>query len=336
MFKYLLFLLVLVTGWGTADAQFFNRMTTAQQSELIAAKMGAPAIPGVYYFVDSADGSDDHSGLLPERAVATLAAALAKCDTTSGGVWKGDGIILLTTVALTAPVTWSSSNVAMFGVNGAKVISGAGAGGDTIASLITMSGSFNSIDKVVFANTGDSVTALTGLTITGSYNKITDCEIVGGASAGAGAGAVVDLFLNGGDNNTITRCLIGSDNVDRTVATICGNVKFDGTANWNRFIDCETRMHTDDVDHCAIWNFDATAMTRTNLFQNCLFEAFNDSAGLLSLEMVVDGAAAPATGAIILDKCTSVGFDSVSANSWNRVPRTQPAATLFGGKALFD
>jgi len=336
MFKYLLFVLALAISWGNADAQFFNRMTMAQRQELAAAKFNLPPILGDYYYVDSEDGSNNNSGLLPDQAYASVESAYVKCDSTAY-----DGIVLLKANGLGTAISWQKDGITMIGVSrSASIINnsaGAGTGHyDSLATLITVSGDYNRFINISFVNSGSSAIAITAVSITGTHNTVEGCNIVGGNATLGATGAVADLLINGGDDNTIIDCVIGSDNIDRSIATVCGNIKFDGSCLRNQIIGCQTLQQTNDDDHCAIWLVDSAGIAGNQIFRDCLFTNYVASGAMQTLDFLVAGEKASVTGLIILDQCRSVGWDSLSAASWDRVPVTSTVTSTAGGKAMYD
>jgi len=189
--------------------------------------------PGTAYFVRPTTGSDGYSGKRPDRAFATLAAALdaATAD-------KGDVVYFIaesntaasTTDFQSAALDWNKDGVHLIGINAGNAI-GQRSRIAPLASVATIEDLFTvSADGCYIANllvyhgdvTVSTATSPRAVVVSGQRNHIVNCQFSrGGDSAGADsldtAGAR-SLHVSGAEN-LFENCYIGLDTLIRATQT---------------------------------------------------------------------------------------------------------------------
>jgi len=320
--------------WGKGDTKDILRRVRA------IAGFDVPPIHGQWFFVSPNDSNNNGSGISPEEATSSICSAYVKCTTGAG-----DGIIVFsqgtalsqTNNPMVQEIDWSKHGITVVGAcaptrfgKRARVGSGAGLGGDTLAYLITLSGNNNAFYNIQFVNEGDSTSAYGCVKVTGERNYFENCEFFNVGAAVAADTLVHSLQLHTASENTFVRCAIGTDTIDRTVAALVGELWISGACGKNIFEDCYFEIRTNDVDHGLVKMISTTSLNGTLFFDNCKFVALYANVGIQALTTLFVGAT-PATGVIMMHDCSIAGWADVSPSAWNHVGTNQPAANGAGG-----
>jgi len=225
------------------------------------------------YFVDPANGNDNNSGLKPEEAMDTVAAAYAKTVNKQGDIvfLLGDGST--TGTARDVAIVWSNSNTHLIGVtaparNKRARIAPATTGTvdvDAYTPYITLSGS-----GCVFANfslsQGQSeAKASVGILISGNQNYLYNVDILTGTHDAQGDLACFALQFTGSEN-VVNNCMIGADTYSRG-GTASANVKFGGSRNTIK--DSILPMYA-DVNDALFVLAEASCGDRWHLMERCV------------------------------------------------------------------
>lgn len=284
------------------------------------------------YFVDPANGNDSNSGLKPEEAMDTVAAAYAKTVDKQGDIvfLLGDGST--TGTSRDSEFTWANSNTHLIGVtaptpNQRARIAPASTVTDVDAytPYITVSGSGN-----VFANfslfqgnSEDSKSSI-GIELTGNQNYFHNVSVITGAHANQGDEASVSVRVRG-DENVFNHCYLGGDTWARGGTAGACVVQFgDGSsadeAQRNIFEDCTLTMWADATDPFFVYVSGLTDIQRWNLFRRCNF--LNTGTSTLTAGVNVPGSA---TGRLFFDYCSFFGCTDVTAADSTYVYMSGPA-----------
>ena len=298
---------------------------------------GLPFIRGTWFFVDPTSGAATNDGLTAYTPFASLATAYAAC--TSGA---GDGIALLspgTTTAgftsyLTAAITWSKWNITVVGVcaptrfsQRARISTQA----EDLANLITVSGSNNSFYNFSLYNGG--TTGAGCIKVTGDRNYFENVHMMGGMGMTTPTITDYDLLIAGGDENTFVNCVFGNDTFDKS--DIAGaEVFFDDGAMRNRFYGCEFISFRSAGTTAGMIGLVGAgdSITRTVLFDNCIFQMYRD--GAVTSEATVVIGTAPNNGFLIFKDCLRHGFTDWGAAASARVFSGTGAYTEAGGISI--
>ena len=270
------------------------------------------------YFVDPASGSDSNSGLKPDNALDTVAAAYAK--TVSG---QGDIVILLgdggtTGTARDSAITWANSNTHLVGVTAPAVNKRARIAPattvtdvDAYTPYITLSGS-----GCVFANfslfqgNSEDSKASIGIKVSGSRNYITNVDVITGAHANQGDEESYSIQVTGSEN-VVDSCYIGGDTWARGNNAVGCCVRFGSDASdqstRNIFRDCVFTMFADDTEPTFIYAKTAFDTDRWNLFKRCTFI----NTGTSTIDAAVKWS--DTTGKLFLQDCAFYGMTDITA-----------------------
>ena len=278
--------------------------------------LGLPFIAGKWYFVDPTSGSLGNSGLSPTEAFASLSTAYTAC--TSGA---GDGIALISrgttsagcTSYLTAALDWTKWGITVVGISAPTKFSQrsrVSTAAANLAYLIDVQGSNNIFKNVAFYNSG--TTGAGGVLVSGDRNYFENVHFVGGNGMTTPTVNDYSLKLTGAEENTFVGCVIGTDTFDKS--DIAGaqlildrDAAFSGCAR-NRFIGCEFLVFTTAGTTMGLIKLNATgdSITRTHIFENCMFNSYRD--GNVTAEVTVVIGTAPNNGFIIFKDCVRHGF----------------------------
>lgn len=298
-----------------------------------------PFIKGTLFFVDPLNGSALNDGKSPDAAFASISTAYTAC--TSGA---GDGIALIsqgTTTAgctsyLTAALDWTKWGITVFGVcaptrfSQRSRISTAAA---NLAYIIDVQGSNNSFYNVGIYNSG--TTGAGGMIVSGDRNYFENVHFVGGNGMTTPTVNDFSLKLMGAEENTFVNCVIGTDTFNK--GDIAGaqlildrDAAMSGCAR-NRFIGCEFLAYTSAGTTMGLIKLNSTgdSITRTHVFDNCLFHIYRD--GAITAEVNVVIGTDPNNGFIIFKNCVAHGFEDWALATTARVYVASGAASAEGG-----
>jgi hypothetical protein len=311
--------------------------------------VGLPYFPALrkgakVFFVDPNNGKDTASGLKPEAALDTVAAAFDKTTDKAGDV-----VILLSDGSTTGSardeaIVWDHSNTHLIGVtapglNKRARIAPASAVTDVDAytPYITLSGS-----GCIFANfslfqgNSEDGKSSVGILLSGSQNYLYGLDIMNGAHANQGDEACYQLQISGSEN-VIEKCFIGTDTYSRGNNSVSANIAFTGgTAARNVIRDCILSMYADDTEPVFVLA-DASTVDRWQLMERCV--CVNTSPVLTAATTIAAGVSwSNTSGGMLLLKdtgfygCTDVtAADATKVVVYGPTPGTPVDAGLFKG-----
>ncbi len=285
---------------------------------------------GKSYFVRPRTGLDGNSGLSPQKALKTLAAALAKCvanqndcvfliaegnasGNTAGTYW--------TTDYQSATLDWNKDLVHLIGVNLAGGIAGRAriaflSTYATASNLFTVSANGCRIENIhAFAGVADT-SPVGCCKVTGTRNKFINCHLAGiGNDANDIAGAY-SLRLSGAAENQFYNCEIGLDTIARGTGAN-SEILVDTIAARNYFEDCRIYALIEHAsNHPLVKLAAATSIDRTLHFKNCAF--INESVNYGIAQAGVFKLVADLTqGFILLENCWTNPSDASTAPKWD-------------------
>jgi hypothetical protein len=310
------------------------------------APVGLPYFPALrkgakVFFVDPAIGSDTASGLKPEAALDTVAAAFAKTTDKAGDIviLLGDGST--TGTARDEAIVWDHSNTHLIGVTApglnkrARIAPPSTATDvDAYTPYITLSGS-----GCIFANfslfqgNSEDSKASVGILLSGSQNYLYGVDILNGAHANQGDEVCYNLTITGSEN-VIERCFIGTDSYSRGNNAASANINFGGARNVVK--DCILSMYADDTEPVFVYAA-ASCGDRWHLMERCV--CVNTSPVLTAATTIDAGVSWSNTaGCMLLLKdtgfygCTDVtAADATKVVVFAPTPGTPVDAGLFKG-----
>jgi len=273
--------------------------------------------------------------------VASIETAYARCSN------NGDGIVLQVSTTslsgmvsyLTDEMAWAKHNITIVGLgSGTMFNQRAGirnkahvAGADSnnsLAYLLDVTGNNNLFINMHFINSGDSVTALGSLKVTGARNHFVNCFIVGANHATPGAEVLAnDLYLVGSEN-TFDRCTFGINNSGIREGEN-GEILMVGAQGQNFFNDCVILSQSATAGKGAIKVSGAATLGGWTFFRNCTFVNWLSGALTTNTSLVIGDS--PNNCGILLDRCGFVGFAAIADAGWDKVYSTGPAGEATGG-----
>ncbi len=273
---------------------------------------------GKTFFVKPRNGSDGADGLSPDRALKTLAAALAKCTAD-----QNDTVYLMaqsntagsTTDYQATVLNWNKDGVHLIGVNAGPFIGQR----SRISNLSTATAIVNGL-FIVSANgcrienievyQGQGGTNPTGasiaVSVTGMRNHFHNCQISGIGHSELDDATSRSLKVSGSEN-VFTHCYIGLDTTVRGTAQAEVEIA-DGAAR-TVFEDCMFSTYT-SADGFLMVKY--SAPDRFVLFKNCIFNAVGNITSATAPAAALS-AATSVNGQIIVHGCGFYGFDNVAA-----------------------
>jgi hypothetical protein len=267
-----------------------------------AGAYGLPHIGNVYY-VDPYVGSDNNDGKTHGNALATVAAAYAKCA--SG---KHDVVLIAPTggtgrTAETTAITWAKRFTHLIG-SAAPLAQDARAGvGFSTGGSLTISENGCVFKNLTFFSSADIDSTVT---ITGDYNSFIGCDFKGTSNATSiNSTPWRALTITGGEENYFLGCTIGGDTYTRSAAN--ASLELSSAATRNVFESCFFPIHTDDATTVFVLADSSADIDRFVWFKNCLFH----NAIYSNSTQMTDGMTIHATvgGSVILDGCSILGVD---------------------------
>ena len=282
-----------------------------------------PAIKGTYFFVEPTIGSDGNKGDDASRPLKSFKKAYDLCTDKAG-----DGIVIFshgntsadTSSYLLAELTWDKSDITMVGICSGSMFSQRAriANDSTLINapeIITMSGNNNLIVNVSFVNAGSDAAAIGGIKVTGQRNNFYNCHIAGALGATpAVVAAAHNLELNGAQENTFERCVIGVDTISRVGDVANYDILLTGGCLRNVFKDCIIKSQTTsgNSSHLAIkFGGAGDGISANHYFINCIFDNFN--LGALSAQTSMVGGTLPNNGKLVLKQPTIIGYTAIDS-----------------------
>ena len=279
-------------------------------------QMGLPIGPNSnVYYVDAANGSDSNDGLRPEKPLATIAAAEAKCVAN-----QHDVVAVIASSSgntLSAALVWDKDYTHLVGLAAPT----RAAQRARIFQLSTLEDADPLIDiqasgcifKNFYVFQGvDDADSLTAIEVSGGRNYFENVHVAGGGHATMAIDGGSSLFLNGAEENTFKDCTFGVD----TIASATGHVAilFDASAQRNVFEHCKVTMHAGHTGAAFAEVVDGTGIDRYTIFDNCLFLNANKANFEMASGFLIPVVAANRPARIFLKDCVGYGAAKWDAN----------------------
>jgi len=278
--------------------------------------MGSLGLPhyGSVFFVDPTNGSDSaNSGTSPDKALATVAAAYAKCTAN-----QDDVVVIAPTggtgrTTETTAITWAKRRTHLIGMS-VPTAQDARAGMNftgttgTAAGSLTISESGCIFKNITLAGTDD---VNVPVTLTGDYNYFEGVDFKGALNDTTGDDAAARaLVITGADENLFKNCSIGSDTYTRSAAN--ASLEFTGGSARNKFDGCLFPAFTDAATPLFIKAASAASIDRFAWFKDCVFHnAVLSSSTTMTVGMSIHAAVG---GTILLDGCSALGITDWSSD----------------------
>jgi len=276
--------------------------------EDVAGMLGLPHV-GTIFYVDPTAGSDSNPGTAQNDALATVAAAYAKC--TSG---QNDVVLIAPTggsgrTAETTAITWAKRFTHLIG-NGVPVAQDARSGiGFSTGGSLVISENGCLFKNLTFTSSADIDETVS---VTGSYNSFLGVDFKGTYNAtSADSTPWRALNIAGGQENYFGGCTFGSDTFTRGVAN--ATLELESAASRNVFEECRFIMHADTAGtqlHVLLTG--TNAIDRWIEFKNCSFYAFSTNDGQ-AVTACMDLSAQSATGHVLV---TGLPYLSTGITDW--------------------
>lgn len=287
------------------------------------ASEGIGPIQGSVFFVKPSSGDDAKDGKSIENAFKTLDAALDACTAN-----KNDTVFLIaesntaanTTDYQSATLDWSKDLCHLIGVNSGPLVShrsrvAFASTYDTASNLFTLSANGCYIANISFF-AGVAGTNPTGcMKVTGSRNRVENCQIAGIGHANNDIAGAYSLKLDAAAENVFVNCAIGLDTIARGTAANSG-VLVDTAAVRNLFDRCLFTAFLEHAsNHVHVRLNDATAIDRWLWFRDCLFyyESENYAAGGTGVMKIP----ALTQGKVVVQNCMAFSDKSSVTVKWD-------------------
>jgi hypothetical protein len=302
---------------------------------------------GSVYYVDPTNGSDEYNGLRPDRALATISEAYSKCISGAGDlivVFAAGTTAAGTTSYLSAVLDWTKHGITVIGMGaptrmGQRSRIANASTATSLAYLIDVQGNNNSFYNLHLFNGGSNAAAIGGLKVSGDRNYFESLHVVGAGHATPSALVGSRSLELIGSENTFVECTFGTDTVNRVGDVANCEILLNGTGSngaRNRFIKCETlaQVTTTNTAHGAVKGEGGDCITRTIVFDDCLFHAYREGVVAIAASWFIG--TAPNNGLLIVKDCVIVGYaawDAATGNDRVYVACGAAEATT-GGKAV--
>lgn len=299
---------------------------------------GVPVLPGLpmpfmgtYFFVNPANGSDNHDGKSPDRALSTLYKAHSLMTAGKNDVCFliGDGAttatarlslanaVAVNSAATTGTLVWSKNACHLIGITApgahwqrARIAPPTG----TYTQATFASGNFIEItgNGCYFSNFSIFHGFSTGgadqqaIYLNGGQRNVFHNVHIGGMGDQASAddaGSCCVRFAASAEN-TFYHCAIGVDTVTRGAAN--GSLLFSGASSRNVFEDCLFSIHADAATPLIAKMSGASPLDRQTYFKRCIFA---NSVGSASTTLAAAATlAASAGGILVFQDCLRIGI----------------------------
>lgn len=306
---------------------------------------GVPVIPGStsaglftgnWYFVNETNGGDGNPGTY-NQPLATLSAALAKCNANNNDVVAFSG-----TIHLTSTLVWNKANVSLIGlcaslkrgkrarisVSGATAFSpmvSVTAAGCTFSNFGTFYG-FNSASNNV-----------TPWQDTGGRNNYNLVEFMGFGDGTASTGTAnkttsrAFIFNNSTGESTFRSCVFGVDTIQRNATNY--TLEIAGGAPRLSFYDCDFEADLGSSGTASSHVLVGSAgIDRYCNFVNCRFMDTTKSGGSTMAQAF--NVSSSAGGFIFLDQCTIIGITKPETTASNSIFINNSAVSATAGIAI--
>lgn len=260
---------------------------TTNMPEILAlygsALAGVPVGPkSVAYVVDPTNGLDTNSGLRPEAALKTLAAAEDKCVANQHDVvlyLAASSATAGTDYDLTATLTWDKNLTHLVGIGAPTRVGQRAriflvAGDNDITPMIAWSASGCVVKNIYIFHGVADAQSLVCFNLTGGRNYFENVHFAGNghATQAVDGGAALAIGTNGSEN-TFKDCTIGVDTA--TQGSGCVSLLFNGTGSARNIFDhCLFLLQASNAGAAWIEMSAIDSIDRFTWFDNCLFLNF--------------------------------------------------------------
>ncbi len=267
----------------------------------LAGMLGLPYVGSIFY-VDPSAGSDTaNSGTEGTDALATVAAAYAKC--TSG---KHDVVIIAPSggtgrTTESSAITWAKRFTHLVGASAPLVQDHRSGINFATGGSLTISENGCLFQNLTFFGSADiDVT----VTVTGDYNSFLGCDFKGNSNATSITDAAWRaLVLTGAEENLFEGCTIGADTYTRSAAN--ASLELQTASTRNVFSNCFFPIFTDDATALFVLADSAADVDRFVWFKNCTFHnAVLSSSTTMTVGFSIHAAVG---GTVIVDGCSVLG-----------------------------
>jgi hypothetical protein len=231
-----------------------------------------------WYLVDPVNGLDTNTGLYPEAAMLTLAAAEDKTVAN-----RHDAVIYIagsSSLSLGAELVWDKNYTHLVGLCAPTMVGQrarifATAGNLDLTPLITVSATGCIVKNLYIFHGVDDADALVNVQVSGQRNYFENVHFAGAGHTSNAIDGAASLNLNGSAaENTFVNCTIGVDTVVAATGVTC--LLLDGgTATLhttrNIFKGCNFVLKAGAAGCSFIELMQITAIDRYTIFDNCLF-----------------------------------------------------------------
>lgn len=285
--------------------------------------VGGMFTPGRAIFVRPSTGSDGNTGKAPNKAVKTLAKALALSTAN-----KGDVVYMIaesntassTTDYQSTVLDWNKDGVHLIGLGSGSQIGQRSRISNLSTATAIVSGLFilsanNCVIKNIEIFQGQGSTNPTGasiaMVVSGNRNVIENCQVSGIGHAELDDATSRSLLVSGSEN-VFRKCYIGLDTIIRATAT--AEVEVSAGAR-NIFDDCIFNSYTSNSSMLML-TLNA-AIDRFILFDNCIFNSALNITSAVAMTAVVD--ANSVNGVVLMRNPMLNGFTNITAADAARV-----------------
>jgi len=281
----------------------------------MAGIIGLPYVGDVFY-VDPSGGSDNSSGISPNDALASVAAAYGLM--VSG---QQDAVIIAPTGGTgrtneTTAITWAKRFAHIIG-NGAPTAQDTRSGlGFATGGSITFSENGCLVKGITFGGTADINVPVT---VSGSYNSFLGCDFKGSLNATTGDDtAARALYINGGQENTFGGCTLGADTFMRSAAN--ATLEFASAASRNVFDGCRFIAAIDAATPVHVKLTGTSAIESWIEFRDTYFYSFSAN-NATAMTACMNLSAQTATGHLLLPgiSCMMGGITDWEATASGRI-----------------
>lgn len=305
---------------------------------------------GTVYFCDALNGRDFYNGLTPTPAgdgvtgpKQTLLGAYNACQALSTSTGQNDTVAILAnggtgqTQRIDSAFTWAKGATHLVGICSPVLISqrarmAPSSTTTAFANFFTVSANgcaFKNLQWFDGFTTG--TTAQIAVTVTGSRNSFTRCQIagMGDTTSAADAGSrSLKIGASGSGENLFEDCVIGLDTVTRAAAN--ASVELAGATPRNLFRRCLFPFMTSSATVLGILGTGNGCVDRFNQFEDCAFINAIKSTSTTMTALLSFTTASPG-GMVIFKNCAMVGVTKFGdtnglANSYLDMPAVSAAA----------
>jgi hypothetical protein len=306
---------------------------TTNMPEILAlygsALAGVPVGPkSVAYIVDPTNGYDTNSGLRPEAALKTLAAAEDKCVANQHDVVlyiAPSSDTASTAYDLEATLTWDKNLTHLVGICAPTMVGQRArlflvAGNNDITPMIAWSASGCVVKNIYIFHGVADADSLIEFQLTGGRNYFENVHFAGNghATQAVDGGAALAIGTNGSEN-TFVDCTIGVDTA--TQAAGCVSLLFNGVgAARNIFKGCNFILQASAAGAAWIEMSAIDSIDRYTIFDRCLFLNFGTA--------LTEGIVCPAGFDLANKRLVMFGCAQFGAAGWDISNRNVTVADM--------